>query len=261
MNGNDENRDPDRDPEHDLQGASPRPDEPEGTQADRNQTDGAQADGAQASEDPPVPAPQGIQHSEGPWDVPAEMVMLTPRRVAIPRIFHSLETERPFRNCIVCRRWLWEGPVPYMIERVFRGREPILEYAMCLECQEESRRQISAESRRRIEAHLRDALSTERLMERWWQLKDHPRIEPWLRNCVITGKARQECAGYQIMAYCEGAELLLGGLPMMISDQAMEEISSLLSVETKGWMNDFVGDHFGMSPEFTESPSFYPVLL
>ena len=37
--------------------------------------------------------------------------------------------------------------------------------------------------------------------------------------------------------------------PFLIGELAIEEMNELLSEETKGEMDDFMGDHFGIPPE------------
>ena len=64
------------------------------------------------------------------------------------------------------------------------------------------------------------------------------------------------------MAMCQGDELLVGvGSPMMISGVAMRQIAELLSEQTRGWMDDFVGDNFGMPPEFCDNPDLMPLFI
>ena len=35
--------------------------------------------------------------------------------------------------------------------------------------------------------------------------------------------------------------------------KAIERLNDLLSEQTRGWMNDFIEEHFGMPPEFCDS--------
>ena len=64
------------------------------------------------------------------------------------------------------------------------------------------------------------------------------------------------------MALCRGDRMILGiSSPMMISGAATEEIIGLLSEQTKGWLEDFVGDNFGMPSEFCDNPDLLPLLI
>ena len=67
------------------------------------------------------------------------------KHVPIPPVFHSLELGGPFRECLICEGNLLDcdSPKRYMIERIFRGTEPILEYAMCQACHHDMSQQIS----------------------------------------------------------------------------------------------------------------------
>ena len=72
------------------------------------------------------------------------------RTVPIPPVFHSLETDGPFDACLRCSRPLLDGEVAYMIERVFKRDEPIIEYAICMRCAESSSSELSDDSRQAI---------------------------------------------------------------------------------------------------------------
>ena len=68
------------------------------------------------------------------------------RWIEIPKQFHSLYHEGPFPKCVDCECDLLNEPTQYFIERVFRGKEPICEMAMCLDCREKIAEELSEES-------------------------------------------------------------------------------------------------------------------
>ena len=85
---------------------------------------------------------------------------------------------------------------------------------------------------------------------------------PLFCECVITGQAASECDERQIMALCRGDQMMLGiSSPIMLSGAAIEKLVKLLSEQTKGWLSDFVGDNFGMPPEFCDNPDLLPLLI
>ena len=84
--------------------------------------------------------------------------------VDIPPIFHSVEFDGPFQKCQICTRELYEDAQAYMIEKVFRGPETIIEIATCLPCAFEMQNEISAESAQTMQTEFHSKINmTERL--------------------------------------------------------------------------------------------------
>ncbi len=181
----------------------------------------------------------------------------------IPPLFQSLELEGLFQRCCLCERQLLvetESVEPYLIERIFRGSEPIVEYAMCFRCKVCQQEQISKKSLQRLQ-QLWDERVDQNERAAWLvggYLKGEFTVDKWTDHCVLSGTPLSKCKDYQVVALAFGHELMLSYLPVMISDVAIEEIQELLSEKTKGWMDDFISDQFGMPPEFLECP---PVLV
>ena len=73
-------------------------------------------------------------------------------RQPIPSFFHAYDTGAPFRSCQVCERDLMTYTKPYVIEKAIRRypkfdtEDVIFEYAICMDCAEEQRKQMSKES-------------------------------------------------------------------------------------------------------------------
>jgi hypothetical protein len=177
----------------------------------------------------------------------------------IPPIFHSLLKDGMFTHCLDCDRELLESHTDYMIERVFRGTEPIMEYAMCLKCREQLSRELSVESGQRIEAFVQERVVFEDRIEKMWQ-SEGVDAERWIDECLISKERRSECSEYQIVAACRGANLFVGPLPIMISGKAAREIGKLLSKKTRDRLGEFSSTHFGMPPEFCDNPNT-PILF
>lgn len=183
-----------------------------------------------------------------------------PRFCPVPSEFHSLQFDGPFTACMLCDGELTSGDRHYFIERVFRGTEPIVEYAMCLACQMEMSNEISEESQASIQdffAQVDHYPRLRRLEDRF----DAEGIGAWLDECLVTGKKRAECQGYQIVALCQGSQLELAVTPFLLSDEAVEQLIGLISKKTRDRLDDFTGEHFGMPPEFCEKPDFFPILI
>lgn len=183
-----------------------------------------------------------------------------PRWCRIPELFHSLEKEGPFLRCTGCDADLQDSSRRYVIERIFRGKEPIVEYAMCTECQDGICEELSVESMERVQAMFREVNHDGRL-ERLRSQLDSDRVDEWIGECILTGKPLSDCHGYQIIALCQGNRIELGAAPLMISDEGIEQIMQVLSKKTRDRLDDFLGDTFGMPPEFCQQPDFFPVIV
>ncbi len=180
----------------------------------------------------------------------------------IPPQFHSLEKDGPFEVCLRCNGPLLSGETPYMIERIFKRDEPIIEYAMCLDCAGSANSELSSESRQAIRVWFEEHLDPYARYQRLFESNDSDDPGLLFDDCVITGRPASDCDERQIMALCRGDRMIIGvSSPMMISGAATEEIIGLLSEQTKGWLEDFVGDNFGMPPEFCDNPDLLPLLI
>ena len=185
-----------------------------------------------------------------------------PKFRSLDREFHSLELDGPFTNCMICNAELSDFRVNYCIERIFSGTEPIVEYAMCMACQLELSSELSHESTAAIQKFFSGVdfhARVERLRPHVSNVEQD--LAPWLDECLITGKKRSECRTYQIVCQCDGNSMQVGVTPFMLSDDAVAQATEVLSKQTRDRMGDFMGDHFGMPPEFCETPDFFPVLI
>lgn len=74
--------------------------------------------------------------------------------------------------------------------------------------------------------------------------------EQWLTHCIIKGTAKDEMKEFQMGACFRGDKMATDFMPpFLIGELAIEEMNELLSEETKGEMDDFMGEHFGIPPE------------
>jgi uncharacterized protein with PIN domain len=168
--------------------------------------------------------------------------------------FYSFATGKPFDRCTTCNTYLLEPGTQYMIEKaVIRYphtniTDVAFEYAMCLPCGEKMRKSLSAESLANFEnyfaAHA-DFESRQKLMES----PDKTDLKDWLATCLLTQNPIEEETEYQIIAHCDGTNMVMGVAPYMISGRAADELSELLSAKTKEILDDFVDEHFGLPPE------------
>jgi hypothetical protein len=185
---------------------------------------------------------------------------VNPRWVPIPETFQSLQYDGLFTKCIECERELLDGSCLYWIERVFRGTEPIFEMAMCMTCREKIAEELSEDSRMRINAYVEERLDVEMRHTETQQWPDD-QLDLWLERCALTKRPLAECRTYQIAGACVGPLLSIDMLPIMISDQAGEEMQKLMSKKTRDRLGDMVNDYFGMPPEFADEPQGCSPLL
>ncbi len=188
------------------------------------------------------------------------------QRTDIPDELLDDETGKAYQNCRICELDLHHPHSPYMVEKVIRTnpvtkqREVLFGYAICLECADEMKSQISQDSIQAIQEFLAQKVNFHKRMEQMY-FDDDPDPGSMLGTCILSGKTTLQSREYQIAGMCEGNELILGLWPYMIDTEAASELTALLSDETLGNMDDFYGQHFGLPPEwadlFKEKPVFW----
>ena len=185
---------------------------------------------------------------------------LLPNRIPIPSQFHSIYHEGPFPKCEVCQCNLLEDDVRYFIEKTFVGTEVVYEYAICHECRDEIREDLSEESMLRIQSHFEERLDWD---ERVKDLTSGERndIETWISKCILTKRQRKDCRIYSIGGELQGTSLLLTDTPFMLCDEAIGELAELLSKQTRDRLDDFRDQIVGMPPEFERNPESPDLVL
>ena len=207
------------------------------------------------------PTPEDEQPAESSDGGQHGLTFLTISEIDIPPLLYSVEKDMPFQRCLHCDKDLFGGSDLYLIEKVVRGTETIIELAICLDCRQgKSEQGMSEDSMTALKGYFTGVNIIANQME---SIRGEPMdtIDPWLARCAISKRPRDELREYQIVAACEGDQVQLGWFPMLLSGHVIEEISELLSDETRGWMDDYVGDNFGMPSEFCEPPSYSPMLM
>jgi hypothetical protein len=184
------------------------------------------------------------------------------RYIEIPKILFSTQNDAPFDRCIHCGRNLLASNQLYLIEKVFRGTEPIIEMAMCVDCREgQCGEGMSAESAAAIRNHFDAKVDITHRIKLMSEVNHVDSIDPWIERCLLSDQPRELFNEYQVVAICRGDKIQRDFFPAFLSGPAMEEVSELLSEKTRDWMDDYIGSNFGMPSEFCEPPSFTPLLL
>ncbi len=178
----------------------------------------------------------------------------------IPAIFLPFESVEPFDHCLTCDKHLLNGVENYLIQRTIEGKQIIFEYAMCISCVMKMREALSTESLQRVEAFFN---SRTNVRQRGEELLKAGKVnhEDWLDRCIVYGNKRDELKRYQVHGQFVGNQMVLSGMPYLISETALTEASELLSDETIDEQNRFIDDYFGLPPEykalFKEQPSLF----
>jgi hypothetical protein len=163
----------------------------------------------------------------------------------IPKILHSYSTGKPFTNCVDCSKDLLNSNEAYFIEKVIRqynkngytAKDIIFEYAMCTTCAEDIKKEFSAASKKAMNNYFAE-------------INPHSSSDENL-NCMVKGKPVEEYQEYQIFSLCQG-KYMLTDQPFAIGLEALEELSAVISIETKDELNRRMGKYFGTPPELEE---------
>lgn len=176
--------------------------------------------------------------------------------VEIPKEFYSYEKEGLFTNCIECSRELLDGSCDYVIEKAirnykgFKAEDVIFDYAICMNCAMEIQQSLSRESLQNIQQYMEQNMQLDaRAKQMEYLNENHSRF---VDECLVSSQPKSTCEEYQIFAYCRGDKMNLGMPPYMISGEVLDEISELLSDETRDELNGFFNKHFSPAPGMFE---------
>ena len=171
----------------------------------------------------------------------------------IPTSFYSFETKQPFDRCIECNKYLLEEGTEYLVEKAIKNydgydaQDVIFDYAICLDCAEKMRKQISKESWQSMMNYFQQNMN---ITDRLELSQSHP--DENIKKCMIKKTTVEDCREYQIFAHCNGRHLNMQNPPYMISGAVMEELMPLLPDKTVDEMNGFFNKHFSPDPSFFE---------
>lgn len=186
-------------------------------------------------------------------------------RADIPEELLDDQTGKPFSHCRICALDLHEPEVPYMVEKVVKKnqalglKEDLFAYAICLDCVTEMKSSISKESAEVIQEFIAGNSHFQRRMEKLF-FGQNLEIDELLGTCMLSSRQVAESSEYQMAALCEGDQLILGMWPYVVDSSMIVELSSMLSEETLGNMDDFYGQNFGLPPEWADLFKDRPVL-
>jgi hypothetical protein len=156
-----------------------------------------------------------------------------------------------------CKAPLLVPGTNYIIEKAVRQYEDfsatdiIFEYAICLKCHDEFISTYSQQSMDNLKEYFlqNSAFSHERL-----ELKEKLEsgifnLDDWISRCLIKGTSVKELKEYQIGCQCTGDKMVVSSMPFLIGNEAMDEISQLLSNQTIDQMRGFIDEFLGLPPD------------
>jgi len=160
--------------------------------------------------------------------------------IPIPSIFYPFESEIPFRHCARCNEELIDSNREYFIEKALKPGDTIYEYAICYQCAETAQQTMSKASLERANDFM---INRMKLLEHRINMLDNFHLEYafWLDHCVVDDTPIDELGEYQIMAHCQGPNMLFSVFPYCLGARAAEELVSILSAETLEEL-DRIGD-------------------
>lgn len=141
----------------------------------------------------------------------------------IPAVFHSFELDGPFTHCTACNKDLLKSAGSYLLEKIISRGEVLAEYALCRECMEPMREEVSEESKQAIQAFYKENRKT-------WQD---------LERCNLCLQPMDELVSYKIVADCIGQELFSLNHPTTICGTCHSRLSACISELTRKNMEGY----------------------
>lgn len=160
--------------------------------------------------------------------------------------FHSVETGKPFRDCISCGLSLNDDPdLPYFVEKAYQRDECIFEYAICGDCKSNMAQELSSESRENLTKFFEERIHVK---ERSHFLAFGNDPKPWIEKCAACETPRSELESYSIGGLLMGMEMMFDPYPLCLCGKCEEEVQERLSKKTRGVWDEFVETHFDGPP-------------
>ncbi len=177
--------------------------------------------------------------------------------IDIPEEFYSDGEGKPFETCVVCGKNLKDPGTHYVVEKAMKNYADneysvtVFEYAMCTDCYEEMQKGMSEESMRNLQGYYQKLIADKGGPYLSINLHEF-NLKKWLSNCFFKDKPVKEMKEYQLIGQFSGDKMVLNTPPMAIGEDVMEEMSELLSTQTKGEMDRFREQFLGPPPEIEE---------
>lgn len=161
--------------------------------------------------------------------------------VSISRWLRSEETDRPFKNCIICQRLLLEIGSQWLVNKEYHGGECVIEYAICVPCRDGVGKGIDAESKEVVRHFIENEIDWEARMKEFMMEAD---VAERFNSCICCLEPRQELQDFGICAlYDADGDLTAGALPLLICKTCTTRMFFQLSVSSRDILKQF-REHF-----------------
>jgi hypothetical protein len=162
--------------------------------------------------------------------------MEAPSERPVPSPLHSEYEEQPFSRCTDCRAQLSTVADGFVISKIYKASECIMEYALCSPCQHRLVSNYSEESRARLSA---------------WQ-RDHFLDLDSLDCCGFCGDPSSGTGEFSIAGMCHGSSLTYA---IHVCSGCAGAMLELISTATRESWQRFVDDNFpGVPANFLPEP-------
>lgn len=177
--------------------------------------------------------------------------------IPLPPLLLPDEGEGDTHNCLLCGKTLSNSDEPYLMEKAYKQavklkvRETLFSYTMCLPCAQDMTRQLSKESRQRINRYLQENI-------RPFSYMGKEEMNVRLNECAFTGKMVWQMSEFQIMALCKRGQLYIGDWnddvspPLIMSGDTADALQQQMSQKTKDELDKFMDTVSGLPPEWME---------
>jgi len=163
----------------------------------------------------------------------------------VPKAFWSFETGKPFKRCSMCDGDLMAEGANYLVEKAYKKKETLFEYAMCYECYLSVQESLSEQSKKLIANYFEEHLDFDSRGSQMLE-KNGKRTRSWLAECMVKGTPRWKCEEHQIYGWFVDKDIVFNGMPYMLSGAVIDDLLKLLSPETAGTLDDLSNKLFGI---------------
>jgi hypothetical protein len=178
-------------------------------------------------------------------------------KIEIPGQFYSDSEGKPFENCLVCNKYLLKEGTSYIVEKALKNYKgydfysTVYEYAICSDCYMKMQAQMSEESKMNLQSYYSTTISKKSQEPILLNLNDFD-LNDWLSKCFFKGSPVKDMKEYQVVAQFDGPKMILNMPPLVIGQEALNEMSALLSEKTIDEMNGFRDKFLGPPPDIEE---------
>ncbi len=188
----------------------------------------------------------------------SEMDFFNMEQLSIPEEFKDSTSGKQFEKCKVCETSLQNPYIIYFIEKAIRKNiitgknDVIFEYAICYNCAMNLSSGYSKQSQENLMQYFSAIDFNNRNKNLHQILKEKKPLDKLFSNCIVKGTSKENLEEYQLIGLFQGSHIMPTFAPFMLGGEATDEMMNLLSDQTLGEIDDFIGEHFTGPPGFSE---------